>query len=272
MKFFYVDESGATDQGDVFVTAGVLVDAYKLRKYTAELDSLVTGFLTRHPGAPAEIKTKRVLEGKGGWSKIDPQERKDFVTDMCRVAASCSKLIVFGMSFAQYKAACGSGVFKLPCEKSYWVLSGMYLASLVQKKMKPKERNKGLSVLVFDDHKSEMSALSDALYESHAWFDGLYHVDGKPLKQGDRFDQIVNTAFAINSKHSSFIQVADVVAYVYRRHIELSSGQPEAYPGESVYIDGLVSTLEGRREKLGRCAKAECVEFYKTISHPSLPM
>lgn len=272
MKFVYVDESGASDQGDVFVMAGVLVDAYKLRKYTAELDVLVTNFLSRHPSSPAEIKTKKLLEGKGGWNTIDPQERKDFVTGICRVAADCSKLIVFGMSFSQFEAACAAGVFKFPCQKSFWVLSGMYVAAVVQKKMCTLKNNKGLSVLIFDNNPTGMSALSDALYESDPWFDGLYHAAGKPLKQAARFDQILNTAFAINSKHSSFVQVADVVAYVYRRHIELRSGQSEAYTGEATYVDGLVSILENRREKLGRCAKAECVEFYKTISHPSLPM
>jgi hypothetical protein len=272
VKFVYVDESGAADQGDVFVMAGVLVDAYKLRKYTSELDSLVTGFLSRHPGSPAEIKTKKLLEGKGGWSTIDAQERKTFITDVCEVAASCSKLIVFGMSFTHFKTACEAGIFKFACEKSYWVLSGMYVAAAVQKKTQSLDRNKGLSVLIFDDNKGGMSALSDALYESDSWFDGLYYTGSKPLKQDGRFDQIVNTAFAITSKHSSFIQVADVVAYVYRRSIELRSGQPESYSGEATYIDGLVSTLESRREKLGRCAKTECAEFYKTISHQSLPM
>ncbi len=272
MKFVYVDESGDSDQGDVFVMAGVLVDAYKLRKYTAELDALVTGFLTRHPGSPAEIKTKKLLEGKGGWNKIDPQGRKDFITDICRVAVSCSKLVVFGLSFSRFEAACEAGVFKFPCQKSYWVLSGMYVAAVVQKKMRNLKNNKGLSVLIFDDNKGGMAPLSDALYESDPWFDGLYHAASKTLKQGERFDQIVNTAFAINSKHSSFIQVADVVAYVYRRFIELRSGQSEACTGEATYVDALFSILENRREKLGRCAKAECVEFYKTISHPSLPM
>lgn len=32
MKFIYIDESGARDQGDVFVIAGLMVDAYKLQK------------------------------------------------------------------------------------------------------------------------------------------------------------------------------------------------------------------------------------------------
>jgi Protein of unknown function (DUF3800) len=31
MKFAYVDESGCSDEGDVFVMAGLLIDAYRLR-------------------------------------------------------------------------------------------------------------------------------------------------------------------------------------------------------------------------------------------------
>jgi hypothetical protein len=31
MKFAYVDETGSTDERDVFVMAGLLVDAYRLR-------------------------------------------------------------------------------------------------------------------------------------------------------------------------------------------------------------------------------------------------
>ncbi len=33
----YVDESGEQDHNEVFVMAGVLIDAYRLRKHTANL-------------------------------------------------------------------------------------------------------------------------------------------------------------------------------------------------------------------------------------------
>ena len=64
-----------------------------------------------------------------------------------------------------------------------------------------------------------------------ARFDGLYQLRGK--KRGktvwlertkkDRFDHIINTAFAIKSDHSSMVQVADAISYVYRRHLELAA-------------------------------------------------
>ena len=45
----------------------------------------------------------------------------------------------------------------------------------------------------------------------------------------DRFDHIINTAFAIKSDHSSMVQVADAISYVYRRHLELITGAAEVY-------------------------------------------
>ncbi|MBK5967931.1 hypothetical protein Thiosp_02924 [Thiorhodovibrio litoralis] len=34
MEFTYTDESGSTEDGDVFVIASLLIDAYRLRKCT----------------------------------------------------------------------------------------------------------------------------------------------------------------------------------------------------------------------------------------------
>jgi hypothetical protein len=55
MKFSYVDESGDESQGDVFVMVGVLIDAYRLRKYTAKFDKMIVEFLARHPVARLSI-------------------------------------------------------------------------------------------------------------------------------------------------------------------------------------------------------------------------
>ena len=53
-------------------------------------------------------------------------------------------------------------------------------------------------------------------------------------KSANRFDPIINTPFAIKSHHSSFVQVADAIAYVYRRKLELAS-DVEAWTGERKY-------------------------------------
>jgi Protein of unknown function (DUF3800) len=91
MKFIYVDESGGSTQSDVFVMTGLLVDAYRLRKYTAEFDKMIVDFLAKHPGSPKELKTKNLINGSGKWSQVDPVKRKQFITDVCDIACKCAR-------------------------------------------------------------------------------------------------------------------------------------------------------------------------------------
>ena len=138
----------------------------------------------------------------------------------------------------------------------YWLAAGMFVSALIQKKMQSVSGRKGLTMLVMDDNEHEMQNLSDGLYNADPWFDGLYQVRGRrrgvtmwlPRTASNRLDQIINTAFAIKSEHSSLFQVADALAYVYRRKIELQT-QAEAYPGERAYYDELYDMIEPRREK-----------------------
>ena len=275
MKFIYVDESGAAGDSDVFVMCGLMVDAYKLRKKTADFDKMLAAFLAKHPGAHTELKTSRFINGKGGWSKIAADERKAFLTDICRLAvANGGKLFGIGLSFAGLEAARAAGQGH-PFGESYWLAAGMFTCALVQKKMQSVKNSKGLTVVIMDDNKAEMPQLSDGLYNADAWHDGLYQLRGTkrgkkiwlPRSASDRFDHIVNTAFAIKSHHSSLVQVADGICYVYRRHLEMKS-LGEAYPGEAAFYQSLVNILEPQREKLGQAPETPCVEFYRAAKHP----
>ena len=151
----------------------------------------------------------------------------------------------------------------------------MYTCCLVQKRMQGTKARKGLTVFIMDDNKREMPKLSHALYQRNPWYDGLYaqqrKMRGKQTWEArsthDRFDQIVNTAFAVKSDHSSLVQVADAISYVYRRHLELSC-EPEKWSGERDYFADLVAGLEPARAKLGRCPQGPCHDFYKAASHP----
>ncbi|PPC99390.1 MAG: hypothetical protein CTY31_10600 [Hyphomicrobium sp.] len=272
MKFVYVDESGDAGQGDVFVMAGLLVDAYRLRKHTEAFDEKVSEFLAKHPKAPKELKTKALINGNDGWSKIDADDRKLFLTAICDLAVECARIYAVALSFAEFKKAIAAG-HGHPFKASYWLGASMFLSALVQQKMQCEKRNKGLTVLICDDNKMAMANLSDGLYEADPWFDPIFQEKKKGKKNGwaprnddDRFDHIVNTAFAIKSHHSSLIQVADAVSYIYRRHLELKS-QAEAYEGEKPYFEALAAKLDGKRARLGRTPGGPCIDFYQAARH-----
>jgi len=162
MKFGYVDESGDQGQGDVFVMAGVLIDAYRLRKYTATFDKMIVDFLAKHPGAPAELKAKAFINGTHGWSKVNATERKEFLAQICDLVAECSK--IFGIAFSLTEFAKAASDDSIPV-KSHWLSAAMFVSALIQKKMQEESRNKGMTVLICDDNKREMPNLADALHK-----------------------------------------------------------------------------------------------------------
>lgn len=275
MKFIYVDESGALDQGDVFIMCGLMVDAYKLRKKTEEFDRLLDAVFTNHAGNRSDFKTSKFINGKGGWSAVDATERKAFLKRVCKLAVeNGGKVFGIGLSFSAFNAETGNGHGQ-PFNANYWLASAMFTACLLQKKMQGVKNSKGLTVVIMDDNKIEMPKLSDELYKGNPWFDGLFQVRGN--KRGktvwldrtkkNRFDHIINTAFAIKSDHSSMVQVADAISYVYRRHFELKS-VADTWVGEKDYYAELVAILESARETLGQCPDAPCVKFYKAAKHP----
>jgi uncharacterized protein DUF3800 len=270
MKFAYVDETGDQEQSDVFVMCGLVIDAYRLRKCTTQFDGMISSFLARHPGAPKELKTKAFINGSQGWSQVDAKDRKEFLIEICDLAIEYGKIFAVALSFTRFQAADAAQRKKFG--NSYWRAGAMFVAALLQRKMQHEEKNKGLTVLICDDNKREMSNLSDALYENDSWFDPIYQVREKRRGKvvwnvkGERFDQIVNCAFAIKSHHSSLIQVADAVSYVYRRHLELKT-EAEAWEGEKEYFAGLVKKLDTKRETLGQNPGGPCIEFYKAVSH-----
>lgn len=148
----------------------------------------------------------------------------------------------------------------------------MFLCALIQKKMQTGERNKGLTAVVVDDNKIEMPKLSDQLFTCDDWYDGLYQKKDKKKgwlarTKADRFDQIINTGFAIKSEHSSLVQVAEATAWVYRRHLELVT-KPEEWTGEKTFYAELASVLDDARQTLGHTPNCAAREFYEKTCHP----
>lgn len=276
MKFIYVDESGKSDHTDVFVMCGLMVDAYRLRKKTEEFDQLLQNILSEYPGSISEFKTSRFINGRGKWKNVDLSKRKKFLRLVCQLAIDGGgKIYGIALSFEAFNAATNAGC-DYPFENNFWLASAVFTSCIIQKKMQKLPRNKGLTVLIMDNHSINMPKLSDELYRRNPWFDGLYmqrvrtkkETVWKKRNRKDRLDQIVNTAFVIKSNHSSLVQVSDVICYVYRRHLELTSCC-EKWTGEKDYFDNTVSILEAGRETIGQCPDDPCVQFYRSVRHPA---
>ena len=276
MKFAYIDESGNETQGDVFTMAGILIDAHKLRKWSADFDAKFHAMNRRHQGNPQDFKTTRFINGAGGWGKVDAEERKNFLMNIVNMVVRCGEVYAFGMSFEKNAAIENNENFPAN-QTNYWLSSAMYISSIIQKRNQTKGNNKGHTVLIFDDNKMDIPKLFEALHVCDEWYDGLYVLPSKfrrkkiwSVKEENRFDQIINTAFSIKSEHSSLVQVADIISYIYRRYLELKN-QKEKYTGEKDYYSKLVAVLDTKREKLGRVQRPHqpCVEFYNHIKHPN---
>jgi hypothetical protein len=279
VKFIYIDESGCRDQGDIFTMCGLMVDAYKLRKKTEDFDAKLETIFAQHPGVRSDFKTSRFINGKSGWRDVDAQVRKDLLKDLCDLAVSNgSRIYGIGLSYQNFDTAVAAGLNQ-PCANNYWLAASLFICSLIQKKMQNVSNSKGLTIVIMDDNKAEMPKLTEGLYKPHEWYDGLYQFQGQVRRQtqwidrthDDRFDQIINTAFAIKSDHSSLVQVADAISYVYRRHLELLT-ETESWQGEKAYFTSLFITLESGRERIGRCPDVPCVRFFKQAKHSGWPL
>lgn len=168
MKLAYVDESGDEGQSDVFVMAGCLVDAYSIRRVTADFDEMLKDLCERHPGQRVELKTSRFINGLGGWRDVPPDERKDFLRLICRLAARNGTLFASALSLERFRNADRNH----PAGRTYWHAASLFVASVIQKNMQTLKRNKGHTVLVMDYNRREKPALSDAIYAADPWFDG----------------------------------------------------------------------------------------------------
>ena len=251
MKLVYVDESGNGGDNPNFFMVGILIDVYRFSKHnevlTAELDKI----LTTPQQSVQELKSHKLINGDGVWKQIPADERKAWIQKFCKFAMDCSKIYAVAINFSKFKKykRANTGL-----TGDCWHVAAMSLSAQIQKEMQKEDKNKGHSFLIFDDNKQAIPRLCDAIYEGNSFYDGIYGYTKKTKTK--RFDQIINTAFAIKSQHASFIQCADCIAYIYRRHFELQGKSREKWKGEKAYFEPLFNELEQKRVSLGRTANS----------------
>ena len=132
-------------------------------------------------------------------------------------------------------------------------------------------KNKGKTILVFDDNKHGIANVADSIYDPPAWTDD-YYARGK--RQG-ALDQLIDTPFAVKSHHVGLVQIADLYAAIFRRYAELTDhNDAERYPGETRHIvewvELLAPRLVAKASRWPARSKSECAQWYVSVAPVSL--
>lgn len=277
MRFFYADEALDRSRSDVLVVAGIMTAAEDRLGAEAEIKAILSRVFRVHGGQEVELKTSRFMRGLGGWRRVGTETREEVLQDICKCVTAFDRSIYgIGVSLESLDSERLKRA-EHDIEMRDYVAAGMFICSLIQKKMQILEDESEKVTVVFDEG-GNTKRINELLKDENEWYDGLCQVRQTHSKGGiwlprdpeDRFDHIAyRSVFSKDSKKAFLIQAADAISYIYRRHLELMSGSAEIRSGERKFIDSLIDILEPRREKLGDAPNADCVNFYNSIKHPN---
>ena len=161
-------------------------------------------------------------------------------------------------------------------------IGGMFICTLVQNRIQNPTDETGHTFVVFDNHGAN-SHVNRMLKSGRNWVDGISQVletknneePSNSAKKTVLFDQIIDkTVYAVQAKLSPHVLMADMVSYVYRRHLNLMNLEgiegKEKWTSERKFIKELVDILEPQRCKLDDISHAvdeEFLDFYEKVKH-----
>jgi hypothetical protein len=242
MKFCYVDESRDSASDKVQVVVGIVADAQRLNRSRVEFSEIFALVEGAYPEALKELKGSRIFYGHGGWREVPPELRKAVFRLFCEwIGERKHSLALSAIDIRRFSE-------KLPDNypdplRDLWVAGAVHIALQLQKLHQALKKNKGHTVLIFDENKVKADRLNEVLFAPPAWTETYYD----KRKKQTPLDQIIDSAFFTKSHHAGLAQVADLFAFVLRHYAELSEyGADPVYRGEADDLDPLVELLATR--------------------------
>lgn len=242
MKFCYCDESGTGDE-PIAVMVGVVVDAQRMHCTKEDWRALLDSLSLRAGRPIAEMHTRDFYAGNSPWRAMRGSDRADVVRDVCHwLKERRHRLVVTAVTKASYLDARARA--EIPSElNTPWRFMGLHLALALQRAHQSLARNKGHTVLVFDNEERERMRFTDIICRPQSWSDSYYQRTGKQIQ----LDQLVDVPYFGDSREVGLLQVADFCAFFLRRHAELQDvGDSERYSGEANQVAEWVTMLADR--------------------------
>ena len=261
MKFCYIDESGTGDE-PFAVMAGVIADTHRMRVTKAEWSELLTMLSNIVGRTLTEIHTCDLYSGRKPWDTLDDNNRIRIINAIFNWFKERNHKIVFS---AVDKTKYEVEFKKEPNSRrigSLWRFMALHICLAIQKYAKTHDRNKGHTVLIFDNKKSDAQAFIELVRNPPDWTDSYYN-----YKKGqDRLDQIVDVPYFGDSQHVGLIQVADFISFFLRKNIEIEMGIPPDYTENPLLIRDWAEIASNQSlptsviyPKIARC---ECADLF----------
>jgi hypothetical protein len=239
MKFCYVDESG-TGSEPYAVMVGIVVDAQRMHVTKEEWLGLLL-YLSDVVKKPVEeIHTRDFYPGNGIWRGLDGPVRSRVITVVFEwLNARKHSVICSVVDKAEYEKHKTAGALPEGIN-TIWKCLGLHLILGIQKAFQTEKKNKGNTLLVFDEEKREEFKFAELINDPPDWTDEYYD---KGKKQ-NRLDQIIDVPYFADSKHVGLVQMADLAAFFLRRFVEIKTGAVgPKYEEEEEKIDLWIQSL-----------------------------
>ncbi len=248
MYLCYSDESGYCGSRfdpnqPIMVMAGIIPNIYNYHKSDAEFREIFNIINRQIP--LEEIKGEQIYRGRGSWNIVRPKLRDRVIEFYLNwINKRPHKLIISAVDNKKYfefvKNNPNSPFSKiLTCP---YLFSALHIALVVQKKNKAHEKNKGKTLLIFDEQHQYDDLLTDILFNPPDFIDNF--ISFNPKKDNSRLSQVIDTAFFVKSHHSSMAQVVDIVAFLMRLYLELKYyNSKEAYKDETQKIEAWINSI-----------------------------
>jgi len=271
MKFCYLDESG-TGNEPYAVMAGVIADAYGMR-ITKQYWNVLLKDLSQILGKPLpEIHTKHLYSGSGPWYGLSGENRAKLITEIFNWLKERKHRIVYS---AVDKKLFNSDFFEKEGQRvadigSLWRFMALHISLSLQKCHQRVKRNKGNTVLIFDEQKVEKDEFIKLLINPPEWTDTYYSLSNRK----ECLNQIIDVPHFVDSRYVGLIQLADFVSFFLRRYIEIKMGSPERYKDEPKLIEewaNIALELSIPKSEIylskGRC---DCADLFYRYAPPCI--
>ena len=220
---------------------GVVADAQRARVSRGHWDEFLEDLSALVGQEIQEIHTHAFYRGAGIWRQLDGAQRRETENRICdwlierhhSVIYSAVDKTKFATDFNREEIAVSIG--------SVWLLMATHLCLSLQKHHQSFPKNKGNTILIFDEEVQQKDNFLQFVLTPPDWTDSYYKKEPKQA----RLDQILDVPHFVDSKHVGLIQLADFASFILRRHIELHFGDPEKFAGEKTHIDSCAGKIIG---------------------------